>query len=264
MEPLEVPYLVTAFRDDDGRTRFETHFALPIGVLSEEAGPGIRTLDVEVGCALLDGAWHTVHKDSRTKRLLPVPDRDAAAIDFCQMTAPPDSYHVAFHVRPVQTKRLGGYRFDKDVTDLSGPGLKVSDMLPATAIVPAAGESRFNRGGFYVTANPFRRFSVRQPVFLYFEVYDLSFDADDHTRYTLAYALSPAKDREKFLGLFGKSDQPALTLQATRSGTDATARDYAELDVSKVDPGTYTLTLRVTDEVTGRTVERTTLLELTE
>ncbi len=264
VKPLEAPYVLAAFRDRDKKTRLEVHFALPIGRLTREIGSGVNTVDVEVGCALFDTEWTPVREDALVKHMPPVPDEEAAAIDFCGLTAAADSYHVAFHSRPVQTSRLGGYRFDYAMPDYSGNGLLMSDLLPASSIKPTIGPSRFNKGDLYISANPFRRFSVRQPVYLYFEVYNLTRDGDDQTRYTVEYTLTPEKERKKVLGLFGGGDQPALSLRTERTGAEASPQEHAEIDVGKVDPGNYTLTVAVKNELSGEETQRSIALELTE
>lgn len=251
--PLEVPHLTAAFRGADGETSLEVHFALPIGRLTREADAGRGTVDVEVGCALYGLDWQPVAAQTDEKKMPPVPDEDAAALDFCRLTAPPDSYRVAFHNRPVQTDRLGGARFELRLPDFSGDALALSDILPATDIRPATGGSRYDRGALYVQANPFARFAVEQPLYLYFEVYNLTYGADDRTAYAIEYVLTP---RDGGGGLFRRRDRVALSLRTERDGAERSPREYAELDVSQVDPGRYDLAVRVTDTQTGAVVER--------
>ena len=224
----------------------------------------VNALGVEVGCALLSGDWRPVDKNAQTKRMPPVPDQDAAVIDYCRLVAAPDSYRVAFHLRPVELPYLGGYRFGYQVPDFSEPRLAMSDLLPATAIRPTFGPSRFNKGDLYVQANPFARFSVQQPLFLYFEIYDLTYGAEDQTRYAVEYVLTPEREERTGLRLFRRrGDQPALSLRMERAGDRRSPREYAEVDVSRIDPGPYILTVRVTDLVTDETTERSRSVLLT-
>lgn len=260
--PLDVPYLLTAFKDPEGQTRLEIHFALPIGILTQSSKPGANTIDVEVGCALLETDWQEVSKEVNIKHLPPVPDREAAVLDYCSFVAEADSYQVAFHSRPVETNHLGGYQFGYRVPDLSGSSLLMSDILPASDIKPAIGPSRFTRNELYITANPFLRFPVNQPVYLYYEVYNLSSDADGKTQYTITYTLIPEERKGGFLGIGRRRDQPALALETQRSGFETSPFEFAEIDVASVDPGKYTLKVEVVDELSGASVERSTDLDI--
>ena len=85
--------------------------------------------------------WQELEKNVLTKNMPPVPDLDAAVVDYCRMTVPADSYQVAFHNRPVQTTKLGGYKFGYRAPDFSGQGLALTTLagkLLAEAIAGTA------------------------------------------------------------------------------------------------------------------------------
>ncbi len=262
VKPLEMPYVVSAFRGKEGNTRLEIHYALPLGRLTSRMGGSVHTVNVEVGCALFETSWRPVDRETEVKVMPPSPDMDTAALDYCDLTAPPDSYHVALHGKPTGLSELAGFNFGYRVPDFSGGALLMSDLLPATEIRPASGASRFDRGEFHLSVNPFTRFSTRHPVFVYFEIYNLTFDADDRTHYEVAYTLTPTEPRRGFLGR-ARNDRPVLSLASDHAGTEAAPREAAEIDVSRVDPGRYVLTVRVTNNLTGDAVERALPLDLT-
>lgn len=86
------------------------------------------------------------------------------------------------------------------------------------------------------------------PLALYFEVYHLAPAADGQTYYTVAYEVARRGD-------------DARTAATTRySGDPPTAREVIYLDLSTERVGDFTVTVRVTDETTGQTVERTLAL----
>lgn len=258
--PIDIPLLSTAFRGEGGRTRMEYAYALPLGALSRHADTG-DTLDVEVGVILHDRRWTPAAWQTDTKHLAAKPsDRKAAVVDQLHLHVMPDSYRVALHARSLTTSHLGGYRFAEHVPDLSGPGLRMSGILPAYAIGPAREGSRPDRGGLHVDVNPFRTFSVEQPVFVYFEVYGLTRGADDLTHYGIRYTLRQEGRR----GLFGgRREGIALTLEIEGSGSEADPVEYAEIDVSRVSPGDYQLEITVIDLLTGAATSQSRALKLT-
>ena len=129
----------------------------------------------------------------------------------------------------------------------------MSDLVLADFIGPAR-TSRFDRGDLHVSPNPFLRFSTQQPVFVYFELYHLALNDDDLAQFTVEYTLTPVKKRRR--------NRAALSLRTDRSSESPSPVEYTEIDVRKVDPGAYTLTVTITDRITGETRERARPIEL--
>ena len=258
VEGMDVPYVLAAFRDTGGATRLDVHYALPLGELSEEQGSA-DSVAVEVGIALHDLSWEPLGAFTETKRMAPTDDRGTAAVGSFRLTLPPDSYRVALHARSLGSNHLGAYRRDYRVPDFSDSELGLSSVLPAYAI-----EGSSEGGALRVEPNPTGFFARRQPVHLYFEVYNLAPGPDGQARYTVAYTLTPETPQRKFLGLFGGGDEAALSIKSEHESADPSPVERAELDVSQVAPGRYTLTVTVTvtDVRTGRQVQRSQPVEL--
>lgn len=264
VEPYDFPFLISSFRGEDGLAEIEIHYAVPIDELADMVGDSLASLEIEFGYAVHDTAWQPVGQDLRAQ-LFDKGDRlPEDNVDFFRVSARPDSYHVALHSRLTgHPNYLGGYRQGYRVPDYDRPGVDMSDLLPADRIEPASGQNRFNRGGLYVLPAPDLSFSVREPFYVYFEVYDLATGSDGLTRFSLEYELRPRKGRGRFFGLFGRDDRPVLTLRTDQSGNNTSPVEHAAIDASKVDPGNYSLIVRVIDHVAGTEVERSRSVELT-
>ncbi len=260
-ETLEMPYMISAFRGENGRTEVEIDFALPIGQITAKSG-ATSTVEVDVGYAVHDDDWNPVEETSEAKRLPTSPDEAAAVIDFFRFDLEPAPYNVSLYGSPLQTVQLGGYKLEYDVPDFSGNELAMSDLLMADFVGPARSGSRFDRGNVHISPNPILRYSTQQPVYFYFEIYNLTLNADDETDFEVEYVLKPEEPRKRLFGLLGRSDEPAVAITEARSGADRSPIEHAAIDVSTVDPGSYTLTIRVRDKVTGLSVERSRSLEL--
>ena len=266
VESLEMPYLLAAFRGEGGAAELEIHYALPLGVITEELGTDSRRVAIEAGYALHDTNWRLVARGVETKRVPPSRDRTAALVDFFRLSVPPGPYHVALHGQPEGTHLLGGDTLTYRVPDFGAPGFALSDLLLAYEIRPALAidPSRFDRRGLHLSPNPLGRYAPAQPIAVYFELYGLTQDAEGRTRYRLDYILKPQAPKRKFLGLFGRGDRPTLTLRTEREGARPDPVEHAEIDASEVDRGRYTLTVRVTDLHTDVTRERSVAVELAE
>ena len=261
---MEIPHVVAAFRGQGRRTLVEVHYAMPLGTLSRALDKQADSVAVEVGMAVHDQAWQPVGFFRETKRLARQNDRAALAVDRFQMDVPPDSYHVALHVRSLQTPRLGAYTFDYRPPRFTGPGLKMSDLLLADAVIELEATQPPGRDDLYVQVNPAGRFRARQPVFVYFEIYDLTPSPEGRMRYHVTYTLTP-KQPGGLRGLVRRGEDGAISLAATEQESPiASPVEYVAIDVADVPPGAYFLTVTIRDEWTGAVVERSRALELFE
>jgi hypothetical protein len=244
VEPLEFPYVSASFRGDAGETLLMLYYAIPLSQSSD-------SVRVEVGAAVHDLTWAPIRREAK---LVAVPaDPRLLAVQGIQFSVAPDSYHVALHMRPHDGRLLGGYRFTVRAPDFSRGALSASDLLLAFRI-PSPSE---------VHVNPWGRFALNQLVHVYFEIYDLTFGPTDLTDYTVELTLAPIRRKSLLKRLFGGSSE-TLTVRARHQGSSASPVETAEIDVRKVEPGRYLLTMRVTDENTGAAVERSREVDLVE
>ena len=262
VQVFEYPYIVSAFRGNGGNTQIDVHYALPVGRFSglydDDSG---AEFELDVGCAVNDRLWNSI-KEEKIVRTIPMQeDVTAALTGYCQFEAVPDSgYHVALHAIPTNSAALAGYRFDYTVPDFSGPQLGLSDILPAVRIDEATGPSPFNKGDLYIRPNPFLRYSRRVDVSVYFEIYNLTYGEDDLTRYTLEYEFVREENRPG--RLFGNRGETVLSVASNHTDETRAPVHHPAIDVGALDAGRYTLTVRLTDEVSGAEFERTRTLEL--
>ena len=134
--------------------------------------------------------------------------------------------------------------------------LAMSDLVPVTP--PEMPPSSAEADGVIGTPYPFDSVDPRKPLGLYFELYHLTFGADDRTRYTVEYVVERSTPRGGLAGLFGREDVQKTATATTERGRSRRTQEYLELDLSgRAGATTLTIVVRVTDEVTGETVYRT-------
>ena len=248
---LDVPHVLASFRGSEGETRFEVHYAVPIGEVVPQLEFVDSRVDMKVGVALHDTSWNSVAKTYETIKAPATTDPSIAAIDFFRFDVPPDSYHVNVHAQIDDSDWLGSYQFDHRVPDLSGTGLLVSDVLPASNITPTTDTGRYIRNGLLLQVNPQAVYSRKNPVFVYFEVYNLTFAGNDRTQYSIRYSLVKPESKRRRVRLFRRKNDPVLSISYEREGDTLTAIEYGEIDMSDVPAGEYDLIITITDQTTG-------------
>ena len=116
------------------------------------------------------------------------------------------------------------------------------------------------------TPYPFDRITADASLVLYFELYHLGFNSDDRTRYTVEYDVMRRTERGRIARLFRGDKEDRTTASTTYEGDTRRAQEQILIDLSEwpeEQSGTLTVTVRVTDEVTGQQMERAIDFEVT-
>ncbi len=260
---------VFTFKGTDGRTAVEYAFAL----LPDEFGQfrsvtGVyATLDVDVAVYTPD--WVEVARAGQeARRLQTVPQvsiRDTPLfVDATRLEVPPGEYRITtMLLDPGSGKRATAEEM-VTLPDYSGTGLMISDILPAAAIreVPRGTEGTFVRGELEVLPLPGRAMQADQPLFVYYEIYNLQKDPVGATDYEITYSVAEAPDdaglgARLFQGiksLVGAGRRRSvLSATVPRSDIRSDIGEYLEIDMSKVPAGTWLLEMTVRDKLNEAT-----------
>ena len=260
LQHIDLPYMVSSFRAEGNKTRVEVHFAVSIGAALEGVDKAPDRFSMEVGLAVHDTLWNVLHRKLEPRSLmLQHFVKDESAVDFVHFLALPDSYHVNLHVGIEEVRRKGSYLFGYRVPDYTSNDLLISDIIPARQITGIGERSRYTKNDLVIYANPGRGFQKESPLSIYYEVYNLTFGADDQTDYSIRYTL---EERKKGRGMFRRKAGTALSITVNRQGNERTAIEFGELDVSSLKKGAYDLRVTITDRHTGERVTNYREIEL--
>jgi hypothetical protein len=110
-------------------------------------------------------------------------------------------------------------------------------------------------------AYPFFTVPPHLEVVLYLEVYHLAFDADDRTRYTVAYEVEGQAPQGRWQRLLRAPDRQRTASSFVVEGSSRASEEFVMLDLQALrDDGAdrhVRVRVRVEDEVTGQQAERT-------
>jgi hypothetical protein len=140
----------------------------------------------------------------------------------------------------------------------SPESLQMSDLVPVlgTDVASLAGGSE-PEGHIRGQPFPFTRIGPNTPLALQFEIYHLTFDADDRSRYTVRYDLTKETKRGGLRGLFGGREEETTGTETTYRGASRRAGEMIVLDPSTwTDTEAITVRVEVVDEVSGQSIQR--------
>ncbi|MCY3774036.1 MAG: tetratricopeptide repeat protein [Gemmatimonadetes bacterium] len=262
---LEYAFDAVSFRSDDGYTELDLSFSIPVWQFGDVSdGRGTRTR-LEHQVTLRDsvmspqlthefdfGPFHRPKRKMAESHVkVPVYTLPASVV------APPGSFTMAVQVRDETSRRIGVYRKPVTLSDYSGEELLISDLKLATLIAPSGVQGPFVRKGLNITPNPGRLYIRGNPVYVYYELYNLALDQDGKTAYEILYEISPL-DGNGPRGWSARRQRDMQTVMMAFSGEGYATedREYTSLDTRDLPAGEYVLTVTLTDLNAGSTVSK--------
>lgn len=218
------------------------------------------------GLVLYDMDWHEITRQSEDMRAVVTRAIENGEklgewylVDLFRVRMRPGTYRYALQVDDLQGDAVGVKKGTVRVRHFSPTGLDISDLLLSAEIVEGGRIARFERYGRMIVPLPSHRFLHDQPLYLYFEVYNLQANNDREVEFRVDYTIRAEKlDRsaiERFFGslrgLVGVREEPeAITFSFERRGPHFGGRAWPEhlsFDAAALPAGTYTLEVVITD-----------------
>ena len=158
-------------------------------------------------------------------------------------------------VQPGVRLKIGSYRVDTLQALSNDPQiLEMSDLKPLLMTEEVASMEA-------APPYPHAALTPETRLALYFEVYHLNFGPDDRTRYSVEYEVARRKNRAE--GAKPRPGEEQTLVSTEYRGTSRIAREHVLLDLSAWGgSGALTVTVRVTDVVTGQQIERSLPFQL--
>ena len=260
VDPLDIDSYLAYFKAPEGKTAFHLFYGLSLP--SDKALEAARdtSLFYEYGLALHDLEWNLVerHQGQVTKGEIERLKHERMWVGQYRFTIEPDSCHAAFYLGEPDRKHLGGWKGGIRISEFSETALGVSSIVPAYEISPDADTTAIFQDGLRLVPNPSTRFRRKKPVYVYFEVYNLTPDAEGTTAYVIEYTVSLQKKKgtiQKLFSLFGNDAKPSTSVTVERRGDRPSSAEYLSLDLSRAGRGDFRLDVRVTDRRSGEESE---------
>ena len=265
--PLNFHFYTAAFRGEEGLSALEVYYGIPtaeFGFVAGENGQQVAILDR--GVAVYDGNGKLVYRHSEEMVFAAPKDanQNAGALvpALDRIPLPVGNYRISVQVLDRSSGKSQVYNQNRSVPDLRvDDKLKVSDIELAASI-DVTDKDRFRKGDVEVIPLASQAYLPSQPVFIYFELYNLKVDAFGQTKYRVSYEVRSQEQKNvgaRILGGVGKllgqqSGEGVITIDYEQVGSQPQEQAYLELDLSNTEPGVQLLKVLVTDQNTGQTV----------
>ena len=242
-EPMDFYMYAANFRASDRETNMEVYLGVPIAALTptSQGGNAYAILDREV--AIYDRSPKPIFRDSVrvTKAINGPVEKGMLMVDQVRASLPPGQYFLTAQVRDPISRKIQARKMYVTVPSFRDEELALSDLELAGQIVEKGENAggKFQKGDLQVVPLPSKTFAKARPVYLYYEVYNLTRDAFGQTRYRIEYALTGVQSAGsrllrglgKLLGQTPRADGVQISYEHT--GTTTWEPLYIALDVPR-------------------------------
>ena len=259
--PLVFYYDSARFKADDRSVNLEVYYGIPTRDLNYvEGADGRLTAYLKRGVALYDEDNKPVYRSSEEMELYTSGPVDTTQIAFVpemdRLSVAPGTYRLSVQILDTSSEKSQVYNREVVLSPYGNDSLRVSDIEMAALIRPSRG-SKFTKGKIEVVPNPSLFYLAGQPVFVYYELYNLKKDEFGATKYRVSYelhslnkgniAVRTLKALGRLVGIDHKAE--VVTVEYAHEGDRSDEYGYLELDMSNTDPGHQLLIVKVSDEI---------------
>jgi GWxTD domain-containing protein len=277
--PLDFSYYTAGFKAEGGQTALEVYYGIPTRGLTFRPDPEGERADLSLGVAVYDAEGEPVSRSSHDMALRSAGAVDTSAGSFVpemdRILLPPGDYQLAIQVVDRSSGRTQVYRQNRSIKDYGEKALAISDIELAARVSlvpdarPEAGR-RFIKGEVEVVPMASRAFRPDQPMYIYYEIYNLARDEFGATRYRISYEVKSLERKPvaaRVLGglgrLLGRNDESGIIrIEYEQLGDRPDETAYLELDMTASEPGAQLLKIEVTDIVSGQTSRAATTFSI--
>lgn len=205
--------------------------------------------------------------------IIALPDAKKFYTNVLGASCLPDSGFYSFEILRDRDKGASVNRKNFRITRFNNFHLQMSSLLLASKIDKNKPDKfLINRGDYNILANPFNEFQKGEPLFIYYEVYNLQkgknglTDFDQHIGIR-EYAAAKETGLQKIIGsvvsFLGFGEKENVGFSSNYQSKDSNPQIFFQLDLSKAKTGKYVITISVTDKNANRTVTSEEVIDWT-
>lgn len=255
IKPLNAEFTINQFREDTLSNIFCLYYAIPVNELTGTSKYN-EPVPLKVEISVFDTSMNQV---TRKVENLIINSSDKHIykrmyINGNSFRLKRNKYFISMDIRiPGENKLFGAY-FNFTLSNFNNK-LSCSSLEQAFEISPVDNNAN-GRNHLDILPNPTLKFENSENVYAYYEIYNLSFDKNRNTNYSVDFDIS-SSDNSKSIwdfisGIFSKRSNYNISIQNNYSGAAKDVSNYIAFDIDKLEKGNYVMTLKVKDNLNGK------------
>ena len=268
-ESIPMYLSVADFQGTEKSSRLDAFIGVPWASLARGDRDDVLSATLKRMLVVFDTTGAEVWRDSliaSASQFVPIHDPGVLWVDQVTADLDPGRYFLAVRVENPVSGAIQIYRQETQVEAYGASLLMVSDLAVAGQMseLSELSEGKFIRGDLEVIPLPSQTFKPEQPIFLYYEVYNLLRDETGQTRYRVDYAVEGADETAgvrllrgigRLLGI--KKEEEGVTVSYEHRGDQTVEQIYVALNVAPKPGKRLKIAVTVTDLKVGKRIEAT-------
>jgi tetratricopeptide (TPR) repeat protein len=253
------------FRETGTTDCFQLAYGIPLDKLRAQAADA-DSIPIETGVEVFNDRLIPVMKDEHRFLVTDMTDsrnREGLFIDEFEFKLPLKPHIIAFHAKVTGEDIVNGWRHYLAPGDSGRDRLACSTLKTAFEIRPAGKPEDRDRKSLVMVPNPLKAGKRGDPLYIYYEVYNLGLDSNGNSQYDADFTLHLLEGRKNLLQqVFGGGGKSSISVRNKRTGKTRNVSDYLGFDVHKAAPGKYELNLKIIDRNTRQESSSTVAVTL--
>ncbi|MBN2000956.1 GWxTD domain-containing protein [candidate division KSB1 bacterium] len=270
--PMPAVYRWSQFQKSNDSSQVVLYLAFPSAAFHFEQNEVDSSYesDLKYAVILYDSFYDKAYQDNFTSKISVADHNFIMSTNFIfqkPLLLETGNYDLQLLVETLSTKRKSIYKEQLPLRQFTPNTLQLSDVMPASHIEPASNRSTnfLYKNDLLIVPYPFKTVQRKNPLFIYYEIYNLLPSADGRVFFTVDYTFRTIKAKKSILlkavdtvgHLFGSEGNKSVTTRYERTGTDSDIADYISFDLSNQQPGVTELQVTITDVQTSESVSDT-------
>jgi GWxTD domain-containing protein len=254
---IEIATDITEFKGSKNSTKVNLSYAIPSDSIHYVYQNNKWKSRLNQGIFLLNGNWKKIYESSKLIQF-----DESEQFKLCdesyllhqeEFENRPGQYQLIFEIHDLESRKHTSIRSEIDIKHFDNHELALSNIQMAFKIEQdSIGGYYYTRDDLKILPNPLKRFTTGDPVFIYYEIYNLKKNESGLTSYNVEYTISPDKANiNPIKKILQRLNLFKLTGEITTSyqieGDSETEYHYRQIGLGSFSPGDYLLTLRITD-----------------
>jgi len=256
--PLYFTYLPRQFKGSRGKTDLEIFLAIPFTEMEFERKGEMAYSNIDWRQILRYPSWRAADSAivERTYeiRASQIDNTTVDMSDRLRLSAYPDTLVLAVSLRDLRSNHVGIGKTGIRLRDFYTDKVELSDIVLARRIDRPPRKTNFRREDLRILSNLDNRYFAGEPVWLYFEIYNLKLGPEGKTSYTINQKITEKKS-DGFLAAIKETIAGGKVFEVVTSYEGSSIHTYENriltLELSEFKAGDYYVTIEVIDNISG-------------
>lgn len=256
--PLEYFYVPRQFKGSRGKTDIEIFVAIPYLQLEFERIGESALATIDWRQVLRYPSWRISDSTEARKiyriRASQIDNPNLSVTDRLSLTGYPDSLIFSISIRDTLSDHKGIDTRGIRLRDFYTGKVEISDIVLARRIDKPVEELRFTRDDLRIISSLDNRYFVGEPVWLYFEIYNLEKSPGGKTSYTIKQTVTQKKPGGLLASIksaFGGDDLQEVETSYSGGSIYSDENRILSVHLSELEPGDYTISIEIIDDISG-------------